>query len=150
MKKCTNVNCSRSHELIPFSEFNKKGKGYQPYCRECQKFKAKSDYKSRKQYYSDKAKRNRQAVVEVIRKAKNQPCVDCSQVFPYYVMDLDHLSDKEFSLGVGRMKGMRQVLKELEKCEAVCANCHRERTHRRMKNSNAESATVVNLALNEN
>jgi hypothetical protein len=133
MKKCANTDCSRNGESISFADFNKKGKGYQPYCRECQKQKAKSDYKNRKKYYSDKAKRNRQAIIDVVRNAKNQPCTDCRQVFPYYVMDLDHLSDKEFSLGHSRMKGMQQVLRELEKCEAVCANCHRERTHKRMK-----------------
>jgi predicted HNH restriction endonuclease len=37
-------------------------------------------------------------------------------------------------LQIGRSpsgKTIEQVLRELEKCELVCSNCHRIRTHRR-------------------
>lgn len=68
---------------------------------------------------------------EFLRKIKeNTPCVDCKKNYPYYVMHFDHLRDKEFHLG-GANKGLPRLLKEMQKCEVVCANCHAERTHKR-------------------
>jgi hypothetical protein len=51
-------------------------------------------------------------------------------------MDFDHPTDTvktgEISklLG-GRVKGMAFILAEIEKCDIVCANCHRIRSHKR-------------------
>lgn len=68
----------------------------------------------------------------VIREAKNRPCVDCGGSFPYWVMDLDHLEDKTFSFGKrGMNKALSTLEAEIAKCEPVCSNCHRERTHAR-------------------
>lgn len=62
---------------------------------------------------------------------KNRPCADCGIQYPSYVMDFHHRdpSDKDFT--VARIKGKpRKVIKaEIEKCDLVCANCHRERHH---------------------
>lgn len=43
------------------------------------------------------------------------------------IFDFHHLRDKEFSLGVGGMvdRSWEKILQEAEKCEVVCANCHR-------------------------
>jgi L-lysine 2,3-aminomutase len=49
-------------------------------------------------------------------------------------MDFDHRDArlKEFSLHSVHRKTKRAILREIEKCDVVCANCHRERTHRRV------------------
>lgn len=67
---------------------------------------------------------------------KNKPCVDCNKSYPPYVMDFDHLKDKEFGLSktLNYNWGKKRVLDEIAKCELVCANCHRERTHNRQIN----------------
>lgn len=63
---------------------------------------------------------------------RGKPCMDCGGVFPTYVMDFDHLSDKLFNIGgVAGKVSWEKVLQEIEKCELVCANCHRIRTHDR-------------------
>lgn len=70
----------------------------------------------------------------IIQKAKSVPCTDCKNVYPTYVMDLDHLPDfkKLDQVGrVGHAYGSKKVLEEISKCEVVCANCHRIRTHKR-------------------
>lgn len=61
------------------------------------------------------------------------PCADCRQVFPYYVMDFDHLGDKAFNLGgqEATSASWERLLAEVEKCEIVCSNCHRVRSHER-------------------
>lgn len=63
---------------------------------------------------------------------KEQPCSDCHVVYPPYVMDFDHRdrSTKLFEIGprIGRVSTTK-LLAELVKCDLVCANCHRIRTH---------------------
>lgn len=65
--------------------------------------------------------------------AKNVPCTDCQRTFPAYVLDFDHVrGEKLFPIGreVGRAT-LSALIEEIEKCDVVCANCHRERTHQR-------------------
>ncbi len=84
----------------------------------------------------NRLKEKKRAVVNAfIRGVKtNRPCMDCGKVYPYYVMDFDHVrGEKQFSLAHGK-KTMSAVRKEIEKCELVCANCHRERTFSRLRN----------------
>lgn len=62
---------------------------------------------------------------------KMNPCVDCGEDDPI-VLECDHLKDKDFNIGTA----MRGVWKssfwdELEKCDIVCANCHKRRTANR-------------------
>jgi hypothetical protein len=75
-----------------------------------------------------------QAKADYIRKVKATPCADCGIRYPYWVMDLDHrpgtvklftVADKYVSYGMATVKA------EVAKCDVVCANCHRQRTHTR-------------------
>lgn len=91
--------------------------------------------KTRERYAEKRARSrelNRQKVSQAIKEAKSRPCADCGVQYPHYVMDFDHRGDKKFNIGASRNKGLRQVLAEIAKCDVVCANCHRERTHGRV------------------
>ena len=56
------------------------------------------------------------------------PCSDCGESDPV-VLEFDHLSDKSFDVAYGlRNRRWESVLREMKKCEVVCANCHRRRT----------------------
>jgi hypothetical protein len=70
---------------------------------------------------------------EALSNAKLVPCVDCGQSFPPYVMDFDHLGDKVTNLAkmASNGVGLAKLQAEMDKCEVVCANCHRIRTHER-------------------
>src|SRR4051794_14200211 len=60
------------------------------------------------------------------------PCADCGETDPT-VLEFDHLRDKSFNIGSALpYRNWQTVLDEIEKCEVVCANCHRRRTMRRM------------------
>ena len=62
---------------------------------------------------------------------KNRPCSDCGRVLPSQAMDFDHRRGKKVENITDMWSWDRAlVLAELEKCELVCANCHRERTAR--------------------
>lgn len=73
---------------------------------------------------------------------QSNPCTDCGEFYPYYVMDFDHLHDKSFNIGLNiRHQSLDAVMIELEKCELVCSNCHRQRTHNRAVKSVGNHAT---------
>lgn len=92
-------------------------------------------YTHKAQYYENN-KRTRKRCKEVIQSLKNVPCADCKIAYPPYVMDFDHLQDKEFVISTAVNNGStRKILEEAQKCEVVCSNCHRIRTYNRRVNS---------------
>ena len=82
----------------------------------------------------DRQQGRRTRLMAYVQKLKNDtPCADCSESYPYWMMDFDHLRDKEFSLSCFWRVTVDpvRVRAEIDKCEIVCANCHRTRTHYR-------------------
>lgn len=74
----------------------------------------------------------RERLREYLRQQKDVPCTDCGVKYPYYVMQFDHLRDKEYHIStLVNSNNMKKLQAELAKCEVVCANCHAERTYRR-------------------
>ena len=71
--------------------------------------------------------------VEIQELKESSPCTDCKRVYPYYVMDFDHVrGEKKERVNRLVQRGQRKAAYiEIEKCELVCSNCHRERTHQR-------------------
>lgn len=72
---------------------------------------------------------------ELIRQLKEQtPCMDCGIQYPYFVMEYDH-RDPLTKVGdvnrLLRIASMEAVYQEIEKCDLVCANCHKFRSHER-------------------
>lgn len=69
---------------------------------------------------------------------KNVPCMECGNKYPPYVMDFDHREpqEKEFTISGKKIQlPISKLLEEIEKCDVVCANCHRIRTHNRRINT---------------
>lgn len=128
--------CGKCQQSKPFSEFNKKGGDrLQPYCRECQRELSRKQYKEnaekqKKQIYASRANRitNNKKYIQELK--ESNPCVDCGKFYPYYVMDFDHQHSKEFIISKAIYDGtsLDKIKKEIDKCEIVCSNCHRERT----------------------
>ncbi len=62
-------------------------------------------------------------------------CYDCKHTFPSYVFDFDNISDLPGHLCISKLIAKRAtdevIQKELERCQLVCANCHRIRTFNR-------------------
>lgn len=63
---------------------------------------------------------------------KAMPCLDCRVSYPSVAMDFDHVVGEKLS-EIAKMWswGRNKVLAEIQKCELVCANCHRIRTQNR-------------------
>src|ERR1043165_4006429 len=129
--------CSSCRVALPLTEFNFKSRvaGIRhSYCRECGKLLTRSHYKRNKRAYLDRNARAYQRHRELIRQAKSRPCADCGVQYPYYVMDFDHRDgeDKLFELHSVNRTTATGILREIEKCDVVCSNCHRERTYQRI------------------
>lgn len=80
----------------------------------------------------DKLRSRYRERVQSIKEAS--PCTDCGKLYPYYVMQFDHIGDDkhaEISSLVHNRFGWETIENEIAKCELVCANCHAERTHSR-------------------
>ncbi len=76
-------------------------------------------------------RRNR--VQEFIRNYKlEKGCADCGYKEHHAALDFDHI-DGEKELNVCNAKSISQAKNEIEKCEVVCANCHRIRTFERLQ-----------------
>ncbi len=99
----------------------------------------------------DSSVRRRERLRAYVWKFKDVPCADCGQRYPHYVMDFDHLpgAEKLFGIAYYVASRPRQNLKELAveiaKCEVVCANCHRIRSHIR-RAAEAEAKRKLRLA----
>ncbi len=68
---------------------------------------------------------------ELIDRLKSGPCMDCGGAFPPYVMDFDHRDPATKYRPVSQLTGRNEatILAEIDKCDLVCANCHRIRTY---------------------
>src|SRR5216684_4519004 len=90
-------------------------------------YRKRNPEKTRKIAREWAAKRRRQ--VDVL---KNVPCIDCKKYFPPECMDFDHVrGEKEFVVSLSNRRSWSGLLKEIEKCDIVCSNCHRIRTRKR-------------------
>jgi len=62
-------------------------------------------------------------------------CIDCRQSYLPFCMDFDHLDPftkkTEISRMMSRNYSHEALWQEIQKCELVCANCHRIRTSKR-------------------
>lgn len=101
------------------------------YCKPCKSAYNKAHYEENKQTYRDTVKKTKARRREHIRDIKDVPCMDCKVKYPFYVMEFDHRSDKDFTIGRKFYLSLQTVQAEIDKCDIVCANCHRERTHQR-------------------
>ncbi len=103
---------------------------------EKQRAAIRKHYRENRQYYIEKAYKKRDALRRWVYDLKNKtPCADCGIQYPYYVTDFDHIGEKGEKINtVSKLinsGSTKQVKAEIEKCELVCANCHRIRTYNR-------------------
>ena len=91
-----------------------------------------------KKQYREYRRLRRQRLKDHVRAFKDVPCADCGKRYPYYVMDFDHRADTKKHFEVADFLRSKVVSNftnldaEIAKCDVVCANCHRERSHARL------------------
>jgi hypothetical protein len=108
------------------------------YCKKCQREHSRQHYRTYKREANGRHRLNQGKLRlkrrAMIAKLKDKPCADCGLSYPPHVMDFDHCrGDKVFDIGHTKATdiGIKTLMAEVAKCDVVCANCHRERTHQR-------------------
>ena len=97
-----------------------------------QKSAQQSHYRKNIERYREQSRAAKAQKQEEINRIKSVPCMDCGIQYPPFVMDFDHRDPTMKTNGVSRLQrsaGWSKVLEEINKCDIVCANCHRIRTH---------------------
>ena len=131
--------CYRCGELKPIGEFawRRKAKGQRDsFCRPCRSAYGKEHYLANRQRYIDQAavvkrRLRHERTLALIEYFRTHPCVQCGEPDPV-VLEFDHVRDKGFDIGQNLLDyRWEAIVEEIEKCEVVCANCHRRRTAQR-------------------
>jgi hypothetical protein len=136
--------CSRCARTRPLSSFNRHGDGHQWWCREC----FRGYYREGQAYHRArtnalKASRVAEAQAFVLAQLDGAGCTDCAESDPV-VLEFDHLGAKRADVATLVRRGvlLPRIAAELERCEVVCANCHRRRTAVRARWSRLDGELV--------
>lgn len=135
-KRCTM--CGGVFPLEHFHRDRSKPDGLQNRCRACNIERNKRWYRDNPSVRAVRmdgyARRRREELHRrILEHLLEHPCVDCGEADPV-VLEFDHLRDKlrnVTGMANARMPWSK-IRAEIEKCEVVCANCHRRRTARRL------------------
>lgn len=96
-----------------------------------QKEYVKRHYEENKEFYLARLKKRKTLFARIVSELKLSPCMDCGIVYPPYVMDFDHVRGVKVRnvSNYGGFSSPTKLLEEIDKCDLVCSNCHRIRTH---------------------
>ncbi len=92
----------------------------------------RNHYEKNKDYYRQRNKDRKERIRKFLIEYKTgKPCMDCGQTYPHYVMDFDHRGDKKFNVShsINAQYSFKKIQQEIDKCDLICSNCHRVRTH---------------------
>lgn len=124
----------------PLVEFNRKSsKKRHSKCRPCSNEYSRKHYQANKQVYAARRAYHqaiyKRVLREIVKQHKDRRCDDCGLFYPLCAMNYDHRPGvnkiTDVSTLVGQGVSIRMVLKEIRKCDVVCANCHASRTFAR-------------------
>lgn len=127
--------CRTCKEIKPLLEYGVRmasKDGLMTECKACNVAKQKIQYSGNKKYYLDRNRELRARNREMYRAAKEgKPCAHCGGVFPQVCMDFDHREPEGKRLCVAQMLGFSWsvIQEEINKCDLLCANCHRIKTY---------------------
>ena len=131
MKICPR--CKQEKKLNDFGLRSTAKDGRQTYCKICAVESRMESYYNNKDKESEYRKNIKKRNQKLLQEYKSsRPCTDCKQNYPYYVLDFDHLHSKKYNVSQMLTLSWGTILNEIEKCDLVCANCHRKRTYSRL------------------
>lgn len=128
MKTCSKCELTKSLSDFPVNKSKKDGRG--SYCKMCQREYVRKHYNENTQYYVDKSLRRKQQAKQFIAEYKdNDCCVHCGESATC-CLEFHHRdpTKKDFVLSLAGNNGfaLSTIQREIEKCDLVCANCHRK------------------------
>lgn len=123
--------CKTIKPFTDFAESQNKKNGKNNMCKECNRKYQKEHYKKNKKTYIDKAKLRRNISKDIfLEYMKDKKCAICWYNKSIAALDFHHKKDKFklVSVMVRIWYSWGRIIKEIEKCDILCSNCHREIT----------------------
>lgn len=122
----------------------------QRYCKPCKRIYDNNYHKKTKERRNSRKRVTKPARglsyrARAFTYLQSHPCIDCGESDPM-VLQFDHREDsiKEFNIGQSwQRKGWNTILREIEKCDVRCANCHQRITKMRDKGQYKPEANVM-------
>jgi L-lysine 2,3-aminomutase len=106
--------------ILPFKDPAKRKAYHRAY--------SKKHYAENKEHYIEKSRKHKQATRDWIRSLKEgRICSQCGEDDPI-VLDFHHPNPNEKGGTVANIAhrwSRKRILQEIEKCDVMCANCHR-------------------------
>jgi hypothetical protein len=129
--------CRKCNKDLPIEQFQRnrsKKDGYQDLCKPHKKEQQHDWYVAHAEEHKERVrtsnKQYRKTTIQLLVKYfEKHPCVDCGETDPV-VLEFDHCRGKK-TKEVSKLlynHSWELVLKEIEKCDVRCANCHRRKT----------------------
>ena len=124
--------CRERKPLDAFTVFFTSRSRHTRYCRACISVANRGRYMARSQQMRERLKGfNKKLKDDKAERVSNylreHPCVDCGEADPV-VLEFDHVRGKKRYLISSLIKvgySLQTLQNEIEKCDVVCANCHR-------------------------
>jgi len=127
--------CKKSLPIESFAFKSKLRKKYCAYCKVCNRIYQKRHYLLNADDYKNKRtvrrERVRREYFKLIRDyLESHHCIDCGEK-DILVLEFDHVRGEKFSevtTMINDTYSWDKILKEIDKCDVRCANCHRRKT----------------------
>lgn len=128
--------CKDFRRVVEFSYKYSERRVLQTYCKICQSRRSREHYQRNADAYKERIARNNQITRgenrrKLLEYLSHEACVDCG-LTDMVALEFDHHDPTQKVRDVSTMvqKGFAwtTVLREMSKCDIVCANCHRVRT----------------------
>ena len=139
-KTILDKNCTKCNKTKSVKEFNfkYKTKGIRhTHCKDCKKKYLKAHYIKNIDAYKKKSKKSNATYkkikkIAILEIKMGNPCNICGENDPR-VLDFDHINPKFKKYSISDLTNgggysFKTILKEMSKCQILCANCHRIKT----------------------
>lgn len=135
MKQKTCTKCEQTLTLKHFYKQKQNKDGRHRWCSVCvdtyqSEYYQKNITKVRKQNREVRLITKRKRMLFVLQYLKLHPCIDCGEK-DFTCLDFDHVRGQKIcsiSEMIANTYSEGNILKEIEKCEVRCSNCHRRKT----------------------
>lgn len=127
--------CKKKLLTSNFWKSKQKKDGLLDWCKECRGTYLAEYYQKNKKKLQEKNRKvrivlRRKRTLLVLKYLQTHPCVDCGETDPV-CLDFDHVKGQKINDISGMISDTyseKNILKEVEKCEVRCSNCHRKKT----------------------
>lgn len=127
--------CTKCKNVLPLEKFalNKAKKdGRQQHCKNCKKEFDRLNHIQNREAQLERNRKNREKRQNfVLNYLVDHPCVICGESDPI-VLDFDHIERASKTNNICDMvrnvRSEKSIIEEIQKCQVLCANCHRRKT----------------------